>query len=136
MAARLEEVRIRTIEQKDNAALAQLIRSTLEEFGANHTGTVYYDESTDHLSDVFNTAGSVYYVAELDGEVIGGGGIYPTKGLPADTCELVKMYLYPQVRGIGLGTLLIRKCIAFAEDRLSEYLPRDYARTETGIKDI
>jgi putative acetyltransferase len=116
MPARLEDLRIRTIEEKDNTALATLIRSTLKEFGANHPGTVYYDESTDHLSDVFKTSGSVYYVALLNNEVVGGGGIYPTEGLPTDTCELVKMYLYPHVRGLGLGTLLIKKCIEFASE--------------------
>lgn len=116
MPARVEEINIRTIEPKDDAALAQLIRTTLKEFGANHPGTVYYDESTNHLFEVFHQApGCIYYVAELHGELVGGGGIFPTEGLPEDTCELVKMYLYPQVRGIGLGSLLIRNCIDFAK---------------------
>lgn len=116
MQVKIEEINIRTIEAKDNAALAKLIRSTLKEFGANHPGTVYYDESTDHLSEIFQTPGSIYYVAELNGEVVGGGGIYPTEGLPIDTCELVKMYIYPNVRGIGLGSLLIQKCISWAKE--------------------
>ncbi len=115
MLAVLDEINIRMIEKRDNAAVAKLIRSTLKEFGANHPGTVYYDEATDHLFEVFQTPLSVYYVAELANEIVGGGGIFPTQGLPNDTCELVKMYLYPQVRGIGLGRLLIEKCIAFAK---------------------
>ena len=117
MQSGLEEIKIRTIEEKDNAALAQLIRATLKEFDANHPGTVYYDESTDHLFDVFQTPHSVYYVAELNGGIVGGGGIFPTKGLPEDTCELVKMYTYPHVRGIGLGSLLIQKCIDYAKNK-------------------
>lgn len=116
MLARLDEITVRTIEEKDNAALAKLIRTTLKEFGANHPGTVYYDESTDHLFNVFQTPLSVYYVAEWNNEIVGGGGIYPTEGLPEDTCELVKMYLYPHARGIGLGKLLIQKCIDFAKE--------------------
>jgi len=116
MLVRLEDIRVRTIEKKDNAALAKLIRSTLKEFGANHPGTVYYDESTDHLFDVFQKSHSIYFVAEWNNEIVGGGGIFPTEGLPDDTCELVKMYLYPQVRGIGLGKLLIQKCIDFARN--------------------
>ena len=116
MPAPLEEISIRTFEEKDNAALAKLIRSTLKEFGANHPGTVYYDDSTDHLFDIFKTPRSAYYVAELKNEVVGGGGIFPTQGLPLDTCELVKMYIYPQVRKIGLGSLLIRKCIDYAKE--------------------
>ncbi|MGZ3851564.1 MAG: GNAT family N-acetyltransferase [Flavisolibacter sp.] len=117
MVGPVDKVNIRTIEEKDNIALAKLIRSTLKEFGANHPGTVYYDESTDRLFNVFRRTGSVYYVAELNGEIVGGGGIYPTDGLPPDTCELVKMYLYPQIRGIGLGSLLITMCIDFAKEK-------------------
>ena len=89
-----DDIRIRTIKQEDNPSLARVIRETLKEFGANHPGTVYYDESTDHLFEVFRDCpGSMYFIAEHDGKVVGGGGIYPTEGLPPDTCELVKMYL-------------------------------------------
>ena len=108
------EITIRPIEQKDNAALANIIRSTLKEFGANHPGTVYYDESTDRLSTLFNVKGSAYFVAEQNGLILGGAGIYPTTGLPDDTCELVKMYLLPQARGKGLGITLLNKCMDFA----------------------
>lgn len=116
MLNRLEQITIRTIEKTDDAAVAHLIRITLKEFGANHPGTVYYDESTDHLFQAFQKSGSIYYVAELDNKIAGGGGIFPTDGLPPDTCELVKMYLYPQVRRMGLGKLLIQKCIDFAKE--------------------
>lgn len=112
----LADIQIRTIEPRDNTALARVIRSTLKEFGAAKPGTVYYDESTDHLSDVFRVVGSVYYVAEYKGAIVGGGGIYPTAGLPAGTCELVKMYLLPEARGIGLGSVLIQKSLDFARD--------------------
>ena len=40
-------------------------------------------------------------------EMVGGGGIYPTKGLPEKTCELVKMYLLPVARGKGVGKMII-----------------------------
>lgn len=107
---------IRNIEKKDNAPLASVIRKTLKEFGANHPGTVYYDDTTDHLFDVFSEKpGSVYFIAEINNELVGGAGIYPTNGLPVDTCELVKMYLLPHARGIGLGSRLIETCISFAK---------------------
>ncbi len=114
----IDDILIRNIEKKDNAALARVIRNTLEEFGANHPGTVYYDESTDHLHEVFSVnPRAVYFIAEAGGEVAGGAGIFPTNGLPGDTCELVKMYLLPEVRGIGLGSRLIEKCIGFARQQ-------------------
>lgn len=108
------DIQIRTIEQKDDAELASIIRQTLAEFGANHAGTVYYDESTDRLSTIFTVAGSVYFVAEQGGEILGGGGIFPTEGLDKDTCELVKMYLLPDARGKGLGRALLQKCMDYA----------------------
>jgi putative acetyltransferase len=115
MKPAIADVRIRTIEPRDNAALARVIRATLKEFGAAKPGTVYYDESTDRLSEIFEAPGSVYYVAEYRGDLVGGGGIYPTAGLPEGTCELVKMYIRPEVRGIGLGSILIQKSLDFAK---------------------
>ena len=112
----LEQINIRRIEQKDNSALAKIVRDTLAEFGANKPGTVYYDPTTDALYELFqSTPGSIYYVAEKEGKLVGGGGIFPSAGLPKDTCELVKMYLLPEVRGIGLGKKLIQLCLDFAK---------------------
>jgi putative acetyltransferase len=112
-----DDITIRTIQPGDNKAIAAIIRRTLEEFGANHPGTVYYDSTTDALYELFSsTRGSVYYIAEKEGALVGGGGIFPSPGLPDGTCELVKMYLLPEVRGIGLGKKMIQACIAFARE--------------------
>ncbi len=103
---------IRPIAPGDAAALARVIRDTLTEFGAAKPGTAYYDASTDHLPDLFAaTPRSAYFVAELNGEVLGGGGIFPTTGLPADTVELIKLYLLPAARGRGVGKALIQYCV-------------------------
>lgn len=112
-----DDISIRTIREEDNKALAVIIRKTLEEFGANRPGTVYVDPTTDALYQLFaSTPGSVYFVAGQNGVVLGGGGIFPSPGLPKDTCELVKMYLLPQARGIGLGKKIIERCIRFADE--------------------
>jgi putative acetyltransferase len=108
---------IRPIKQEDNPEIARVIRDTLTEFGANHPGTVYYDASTDHLNELFQQEGSAYWVVEDAGMVKGGGGIFPSPGLPADTVELVKMYLLPEMRGTGLGSAMIQKCIEEAKAR-------------------
>ncbi len=107
-------IQIRTIQPEDDKVLAQIIRDSLTEFGANHPGTVYYDQTTDHLYDLFRKERSVYYVVHKDGVILGGAGIFPSNGLPADTCELVKMYLLPIARGRGLASELIRLGIDFA----------------------
>jgi len=115
-------ITIRPIEKKDNAALAKIVRDTLAEFGANHPGTVYYDPTTDTLFEVFQWDGAGYFVAEIDNKLMGGAGIYPTDGLPAGTCELVKMYLLPEARGLGLGKTLIEKSLALAKDNNYGYV--------------
>ena len=110
-------IKLRTIQKEDNVQLAQIIRDTLTEFKANKPGTVYYDETTDQLFELFQKPGSIYYVALMDDEIVGGGGIYPSDGLPNGTCELVKMYLLPEARGIGLGKRIIEECLAFAKEK-------------------
>jgi putative acetyltransferase len=111
----MQNINIRKIQPGDNAALASIIRDSLTEFGANKPGTVYYDDTTDHLYELFQQPGSIYYVAEQDGELLGGAGIYPSEGLPIGTCELVKMYLRKDVRGKGLGKQLIETVLTFAK---------------------
>ncbi len=101
---------VRSIEPKDDAELGILIKSVLTEFNANKPGTAYYDESINHLSTVFTQPKSAYWVIEEDNKIIGGGGIFPTFGLPPETCELVKLYLYPSARGRGLGRLIMENC--------------------------
>jgi putative acetyltransferase len=110
----MSNITIRSIEPGDNIPLALIVRSSLAEFGADKPGTVYYDPTTDHLYELFQTPGSVYFVALSKGEIMGGGGLFPSAGLPADTCELVKMYLRPEARGLGLGGALIRRCLDHA----------------------
>lgn len=125
----VDKIFIRTIQPGDNIALAAIVRSSLAEFGANKPGTVYYDDTTDHLYELFQTPRSIYYVAlsspnvaligsndSFSGSLIGGAGIFPSPGLPEDTCELVKMYLAPKARGLGLGRQLIDKSLEFAKE--------------------
>jgi putative acetyltransferase len=107
-------IRIRKIQKQDNSELAVIVRNTLTEFGANVPGTVYFDPTTDALFELFQTPKSAYFVAETDGKILGGGGIFPTEDLPENTCELVKMYLLPEARGIGLGRTLIEHCLETA----------------------
>ena len=109
------EVVIRQIKEEDNPLIASVIRASLAEFGANKPGTVFFDETTDHLYELFQQPGTLYLIAEVEDSILGGAGIYPSPGLPDRTCELVKMYLRPQARGKGLGKLLIDKCLQFAK---------------------
>jgi putative acetyltransferase len=108
---------LRNIEPQDNADIAKIIRSCLKEFGADKPGTVYYEESTDNLFGLYSKEKSVYFIAEIEGRIVGGGGICPTNGLSEDTCELVKMYFLPEARGKGIGAALLIKCLETAKQK-------------------
>lgn len=101
---------IRPIKPSDNLPLLQIIKSCLEEFEANLPGTVYYDDETAHLYEVFKADKSAYFVAEEDGKIYGGSGIFPSDEFDYDTIELVKMYLLPEARGKQVGQMLLEAC--------------------------
>lgn len=113
----LEDIRIRPIESRDEAAMAALIRQVLKEFGAARPGTVYTDPSTDRLYSWFQQERAAYLVAEAPEKLAGGAGIYPLEGADSSICELQKMYLIPEARGLGLGRLLIDRCLEMARQQ-------------------
>lgn len=104
-------IRFQPLRPVDNAAMAAIIRSSLAEFGLAKPGTVYTDPTTDDLFRLFQTPRSYYMTAWEEEELLGGAGIFPSQGLPPDTCELVKMYLIPSARGKGLGRTMIQGCL-------------------------
>ena len=112
----MKSISIRKIEPTDNLALAKIIRDALTEFKANKPGTVYFDDSTDHLYELFQKEKGIYNVAIDNDQVVGGGGIVHTTGLAMDTCELVKLYLSPAARGKGIGRALMQKCLEEAKN--------------------
>jgi putative acetyltransferase len=107
---------MRLIEKKDNEELAKIIRESLRAYGLDRPGTVFTDPTTDELSSLFKTPGSIYWVATEDEEIIGGCGVFPTKGLPAGYAELVKLYLTEKSRGKGLGKALMEKAMESARE--------------------
>lgn len=105
----------RTIEEKDNRELAELIRKVFREFKIDRPGTVYFDPTTDNLFKLFSTPGSEYWIAEEDGIMIGGCGVFPTPRLPEGCAELVKLYLSASQRGKGRGWQLMEKTFVSAK---------------------
>jgi putative acetyltransferase len=115
----MNAITIRAIEPRDNKALASLIRHVLTEFDANKPGTAFFDKNLDSLSEVFRMAHSCYWIAEENGVLLGGAGIYPTEGLPGGYCELIKLYLHADARKKGIGKRLLNACLESA--RLEGY---------------
>jgi putative acetyltransferase len=112
----IDEVGIRPLEPEDNAPMAAIIRASLAEFGVDKPGTVFTDPTTDDLYRLFQTPRSHYMTAWSKERLLGGAGVFPSAGLPPDTCELVKMYLVPEARGMGLGRRMIGRCLDKARE--------------------
>ncbi len=108
--------KLKEIAEKDNAAIAAIIRDNLKKHKLDIPGTVYFDEGLDRLSDLYKSADGRYYVLEDDNkQVIGGIGFARFEKME-DTAELQKLYLADAAKGSGLGYELI----SFIEDRMRE----------------
>lgn len=99
-------IRYKELKPEYDAALAGLIRVSLEARGLNLPGTVYYDKSLDHLSGFYSCPGRAYFVLMRDDNVIGGIGLAEFAGFD-HCCELQKLYLEEASQGSGLGYEMI-----------------------------
>ena len=100
----------RIIKKEDNLALASIIKSSIEALNLPTEGTAHSDPTTNNLFHLFSHEKSTYLVAEENGKVLGGCGIYPTSGLPIKHAELVRFFLIHEARGRGLGKQLMEAC--------------------------
>ena len=107
-------IKIRPIKKKDNRQIAMIIREILEEYNSAIPGTAYFDKSLDDMTAAYRQDDTIYFVAEWNGEVIGGAGIGKLPGEPDEYCELQKMYILSQARGKGVGRRLMEACLDFA----------------------
>jgi len=114
-AKALAGVTIRPIKPADNRAMSAVIREVLAEFGAIGGGYASEDDEIDRMHAAYAGKRSAYFVAVRDGQVTAGGGIAPLAGYDGkDVCELRKMHALPSERGLGIGRLLLDRCLAAA----------------------
>ncbi|MCL4151768.1 UNVERIFIED_CONTAM: hypothetical protein GTU68_016723, partial [Idotea baltica] len=111
-----DNIVIREIEQHDNAQIEAAIRNCFPEFGLPLVGTAYADLETLKMFESYQNDNDIYFVVELNGTVLGGGGIKPLKDYESDVCEIQKMYFSPELRGKGIGKLMFEKCMKAAKD--------------------
>jgi len=113
-----KRLRIRLIEPADVPAMLAIIAESRREYGIAELG-VELLEPVDHaLYTNYQRQRSLYFVALLDGEVVGGAGIAPLAGEEPLTCELQRMYLRRDARGRGIGAALLEYCLAAAKQFL------------------
>jgi putative acetyltransferase len=110
------QITYRPIQQSDNKTLATIIRESIESYNLPTEGTAHSDPTTDNLFQLFQQPNSFYWVATQNEIVLGGGGIFPSNGLPEGCCELVRYFLTPEARGKGIGKELLSKSVEIAKE--------------------
>ncbi|MEM8506817.1 MAG: GNAT family N-acetyltransferase [Bacteroidota bacterium] len=110
-----KQVVLREIENTDNIQVAQLIRAVLEEYGVPKVGSAYEDKALEDMFTAYSTPRSIFFVVADGKKIIGCAGIAPLDNYDGNVCELQKMYLTKETRGLGLGKKLIVQCLAKAK---------------------
>lgn len=109
--------KIRPISPHDDTRVAWIIRAVMPEYGAVGAGFAINDPEVDWMSRAYNAPRCAYFVVELEGQVLGGGGIAPLQGASNPRiCELRKMYFMPALRGLGAGRALLDICLDKARE--------------------
>jgi len=121
---------LRPVEPRDDVAIAAIIRSVMPEFGASGDGFAIHDAEVDAMHDAYSRSRSAYFVLEIDGKVVGGGGVAPLEHGEHNVCELRKMYFLPEARGHGAGHAMISRCLDTAREL---GFRRCYLETLTGM---
>lgn len=110
------EIEIRVIEPSDISAMGTVIRTVMTEFGAVGEGFSIQDPEVDDMCESYAGHRARYFVAIADGVLLGGAGFAQLQGAQPWTCELRKMYLLAESRGLGLGRRLLQLCLEQAAE--------------------
>jgi putative acetyltransferase len=113
-----DRLEIRPIERADVPALLEIIASSRGEYGIADRGVELLEPADRALYDTYQRQRTLYFVALLDGEIVGGAGVAPLAGADPLTCELQRMYLRREARGRGIGDALLNRCLAAAKQFL------------------
>jgi len=107
---------IREIQQKDNKAIANVIRTVFISDDYPKTGTAFEDPQLNQMFETYQQPNSIYFVVESSNQIVGGAGVSPLQNSDENICELQKMYFLEEARGKGLGFQMIQKCLEKAKE--------------------
>jgi putative acetyltransferase len=109
------QVVIRPLEAADVSAILEIIGGCRREYGLEGRVESILERADYAIHDVYQRERSRYLVADVDGDIAGGGGIAPLAGDDQRICELQRMYLRPANRRVGLGHALLLACVEEAK---------------------
>ncbi|KGY12712.1 acetyltransferase [Vibrio tubiashii] len=110
-------ISIEPITPQQNEDICRIIKTVGAEFGAIGEGFGPSDPEVEAMSQHYTENNqSLYLVATVDGKIVGGCGLAPFQS-STETCELKKLFLLPESRGLGLGKQLSEQCLKFAQNQ-------------------
>ena len=110
-------VEYKIIEYKDNKNLGEVMEKVLLEYNAVEGGSMLGDPSCFRMYEEYTGEKSIYYVAFVGDELVGGCGVKKIPNQKDDNlCELQRMYLSKEARGKKIGKTLIEICITKAKE--------------------
>src|SRR5690349_14982227 len=113
-----DRLHIRPLELADVPALLRIIAESRGEYGIADRGVELLEAADYELYASYQRQRTLYFVALLGGEIVGGAGVAPLAGADPLTCELQRMYLRADARGRGIGDALLERCLAAAKQFL------------------
>lgn len=109
--------KISDITAAQDQQVCRIIKSVGEEHGAVGEGFGPSDPEVAAMSKHYKDEHkSKYLVATINDNVVGGSGIASFND-SADVCELRKLFLLPDSRGLGIGRALAEQCLTYAKSR-------------------
>ena len=110
-----KEFRIREATNRDIPSIRNVVFSTLREFGLNPDEKGKDKDLNDIESSYLSGNGFFGVVEHLETQrIVGCFGLFP---LNENICELRKMYLLKEIRGKGLGKIILDTAIDIAKEK-------------------
>lgn len=111
------EYTVRQLQKSDVPQLVNLIKTIWSEFGfdSSHPKAHIFESELHGTYETYSAKKSNYYVLINDKKILGGAGFTPLIGLNKHICELKGMYLSSKLRGLGLGSMLLKKVLQNAQ---------------------
>ena len=113
------EVRLRRIESADDLVEANILAREFGDWATEQIEVqlgIVVPPDADHPAEVLDelvASGGRLYVAEVEGAVVGVGGL---KRLSDTAGEVKRMFVRPSARGLGVGRTIVERLVADARE--------------------
>jgi putative acetyltransferase len=108
---------VQEIKSQHDAKMCDIIKRVGREYGAIGEGFGPSDAEVNTMSQHYkNENASRYFVATIEGCLVGGSGVAAFNNSD-EICELRKLFLLPESRGLGIGKKLSEDCLEYAKSK-------------------